>query len=301
MKKALIILGTIAGVIALAFGGYAFYLYKSITDTASHIHEPIDRGSSDKRAEQINTSSQDPISFLLLGVDERPGDRGRSDTMVVITVNPKKESMIMFSIPRDTRTEIIGRGSEDKINHAYAFGGSQMSVETVENFLDIPIDYYVKVNMEAFKEIVDAVGGVTVDNKLAFKSGGYQFSEGSVDLDGDAALAYSRMRKGDPKGDLGRNERQQQIIKAIIKKGASPKMITKFNDVLGTLETNVKTNLTFDEMKAIQKNYRAALGNTEQFEVKGSGTKINGIYYYIVSDEEKNEITAKLKEHLEID
>ncbi|RKJ22727.1 LytR family transcriptional regulator, partial [Butyricicoccus sp. 1XD8-22] len=98
----------------------------------------------------------------------RPGDRGRSDSIIVMTVNPKTESIDMLSIPRDTRVEIVGKGVDDKINHAYAFGGVEMSMNTVEKFLDIPIDYYIKLNMEGFKEIVDAVGGVDVNNDIDF-------------------------------------------------------------------------------------------------------------------------------------
>ncbi len=295
MKKLLIGLAVTAGVIVLAIGGYGLYLYKQLTDTATKVHEPLERDARD-----IDLDNKQPLSFLLLGVDERKNDQGRSDTIVVVTVNPNKESMIMFNIPRDTRTEIIGRGTEDKINHAYAFGNVPMAIDTVEHFLDIPIDYYVKVNMEAFKEIVDALGGVTVTNSFAFSSGGYQFPEGPIRLNGDEALAYTRMRKQDPKGDLGRNIRQQQVIKAIIKEGASIQSVTKLGDILNSLENNVKTNLTFDEMKRIQKHYRGALGNTETFEIKGSGTRINGIYYYIVPEEERKAISERLKEHLEI-
>jgi LCP family protein required for cell wall assembly len=295
MKKLLIGLAITAGVIVLALGGYGLYLYKQLTDTASKVHEPLDRDTRD-----IDLDKKQPLSFLLLGVDERKNDKGRSDTIVVVTVNPKKKSMIMFNIPRDTRTEIIGRGTEDKINHAYAFGNVPMTIDTVEHFLDIPIDYYVKVNMEAFKDIVDALGGVTVTNSFAFSSDGYDFPEGTIRLNGEKALAYTRMRKKDPKGDLGRNARQQQVIKAIIKEGASIQSITKLSDILNSLEDNVKTNLTFDEMKLIQKNYRSALEKTESFEIKGSGKRINGIYYYIVPEEERKAISERLKEHLEI-
>src|SRR5690606_29205840 len=108
------------------------------------------------------------------------------------------KSMKMVSIPRDTRTEIIGKGFQDKINHAYAFGGPEMAIDTVENFLDIPIDYFVQVNMESFKDIVDAVGGVTVNNSFSFNAGGYTFNEGQISLNGAEALAYSRMRYEDP-------------------------------------------------------------------------------------------------------
>ena len=116
--------------------------------------------------------------MLLLGVDARPGDIGRSDTMIVMTVNPDLNSTKMVSIPRDTRTLIVGKGFEDKINHAYAFGGAKMSIETVEEFLDIPIDYYVKVNMDGFEDIVNAVGGVTVDNRITFSREGHDFPRG---------------------------------------------------------------------------------------------------------------------------
>lgn len=295
MKKLLIGLAITAGVIVLAIGGYGLYLYKQLTDTATKVHEPLERDARD-----IDLNKKQPLAFLLLGVDERKNDQGRSDTIVVVTVNPNKQSMIMFNIPRDTRTEIIGRGTEDKINHAYAFGNVPMAIDTVEHFLDIPIDYYIKVNMEAFKEIVDALGGVTVTNAFAFSSSKFHFPEGPIRLNGDEALAYTRMRKQDPKGDLGRNIRQQQVIKAIIKEGASIQSVTKLGDILNSLENNVKTNLTFDEMKRIQKHYRSALGNTETFEIKGSGKRINGIYYYIVPEEERKAISERLKEHLEI-
>lgn len=298
MIKWLKILGLIAGAIVIVIGGYAGYMYKQISDTASKVHEPLER----ENEREIDFEQEQPLSFLLLGVDERHGDRGRSDTIVVVTVNPNKNSMVMFNIPRDTRTEIIGRGTEDKINHAYAFGHVPMAVDTVEHFLDIPIDYYIKVNMEAFKEIVDALGGVTVHNAFAFSSGGYHFAEGQITLDdGDSALAFSRMRYDDPRGDFGRNARQQEVIKGMIKKGASFSTITKFGKILNSLEENVATNLTFDDMKKIQKHYRAATEETETFELNGSGTTMNGIYYYLVPEEERLAVSQRLKEHLEIE
>ena len=132
------------------------------------MHQPIEREKSEKRTEEITLTKQDPFSVLVLGVDEREGDSGRSDTMIVLTVNPNQNSIKMLSIPRDTRTEIVGHGTTDKINHAYAFGREEMSIATVEHLLDIPIDYYVKVNMEGFQDIVDAVGGIQVNNNLDF-------------------------------------------------------------------------------------------------------------------------------------
>ncbi|MCF6411640.1 LCP family protein [Pseudalkalibacillus salsuginis] len=292
----------VLGVVLAGIGGYAYYLYDSVKDTADAIHEPIDP-DRDKNVPKpkVDKNDREPISILMLGVDERKNDKGRSDTMIVITVNPHDDSMIMFNIPRDTRTEIIGKGVDDKINHAYAFGGTKMAVETVENFLDIPINYYFKVNMESFQDIVNAVDGVTVQNELAFSYSGFEFPEGKIELEnGKEALAFVQMRKKDPRGDRGRNDRQRQIIQGVIDKGARVSSITKFDNILDVIGGSVKTNMTFDEMKDIQGNYKDARKNLQTFEINATETYINNIFYYLVSEEERNEISTKLKEHLEI-
>src|SRR5690606_4075310 len=183
------------------------------------MHE--ERKPSDKRTEAIDINEADPISILLMGVDERSGDAGRTDTLIVVSVNPNTNSMQMLSIPRDTYVELVGRGTQDKINHAYAFGGVDMTIDTVENFLDVPIDYYVKVNMEGLEQIVDALGGIQVESTFAFSYEGSTFEEGTLTLTGEEALRYARMRKGDPKGDFGRQDRQKQVIAGIIDKGAN--------------------------------------------------------------------------------
>lgn len=284
----------------LAVGTYAFTVYRSLTNAVEKMHKPIDRDKSPKRAEEITFGKKEPFSVLMLGVDERDGDRGRSDSMIVLTVNPEQESIKMLSIPRDTRTEIVGRGKEDKINHAYAFGGVEMSIDTVEQFLDIPIDYFVQINMEGFKDIVDAVGGVRVNNAFAFSSGGESFPEGEINLNGDSALAYARMRYEDPRGDFGRQNRQRDIIQAVITRGASFQSLGNFGDIFGALGKNVRTNLTFDQMVGIQRNYKNAGKNVQQLELKGNGKLINKIYYFLVPDEEQKAIQEDLKAHLAI-
>ncbi|MDF9760436.1 LCP family protein required for cell wall assembly [Peribacillus simplex] len=293
------VVGIIVLLFILAGGAFAYSVWNALTKTVDSMHTPIDR-NTDKRTKDLALSDQEPFSMLMLGVDERDGDKGRSDTMIVLTVNPQKKSVKMLSIPRDTRTEIVGHGTQDKINHAFAFGGAKMSMDTVENFLDIPIDYYMKINMEGFKDIVDAVGGVTVQNDLDFTSDGIHFAKGSHTLNGKEALAYSRMRHDDPNGDFGRQSRQRSIIEAVIREGASVSSLTKYNDVFDALGNNIQTNLTFDDMMDIQKNYRDASKSITQSSINGKGTKIDGIYYYIVSDEEKEKVQSELKEQLSI-
>jgi polyisoprenyl-teichoic acid--peptidoglycan teichoic acid transferase len=299
-KKILWITLSVLAFLIIGTGSYAYYIWQKAASTIANIQEDIGRDKSEKRQEKVNFSKKDPISILLMGVDERKGDRGRSDSLIFMTVNPNKKSMEMVSIPRDTRTEIVGKGIQDKINHAYAFGGTEMAIKTVEHFLDVPVDYFVKVNMESFKDIVDAVGGVTVENNYAFSYEGYTFKEGKIHLNGDEALAFTRMRKQDPRGDFGRQERQRQVIQAVIEKGASISSITKFGEMFKVVEDNVKTNLTFDEMWDIQENYKDARQTLIQHQIKGSGTKIDGIYYLIVPEEERLALSQELKEHLEL-
>ncbi|AUD14488.1 MULTISPECIES: LytR family transcriptional regulator [unclassified Planococcus (in: firmicutes)] len=290
----------IALLLALIAGGiYAYSVYSNFTTTLDTMHEPVEREQpSVERTEIVEFDQQDPFSVLLLGVDEREDDRGRSDTMVVMTVNPETQSTKMVSIPRDTYTEIIGRGTTDKINHAYAFGGIEMSMNTTENLLDIPIDYVVQVNMEGFEDIVDAVDGVTVNNSLAFDN----FQEGEIHLDGEEALEYVRMRYEDPRGDFGRQDRQKQVIQGVMRKGASINSLWNYKDIFDALGQNVRTNMTFDEMVDVQRNYQDAVTNVDQMIVEdGYGETINGIWYYMMDDAELAEIQSTLKEHLELE
>lgn len=293
----------VVGILLLLFiiggGAYAYSIYHSLNKAVETIHSPIERDMSSKRTKEIEFNNKEPFSVLLLGVDERENDSGRSDTMIVLTVNPIEKSVKMISIPRDTLTTIVGKGTEDKINHAYAFGGVEMSMDTVENLLDIPIDYFVQINMEGFQEIVDAVGEVKVQNDLKFSYDGYDFPEGELTLNGDEALAFSRMRYEG--GDFGRQLRQREVIQAVIQKGASVSSLWKFDDIFDALGSNIKTNLTFDEMVDIQKHYKDASKDIEQIQIKdGYGEKIDGIYYYLIPDEELRSIQTTLQKHLDI-
>ncbi|MEH7437941.1 LytR family transcriptional regulator [Neobacillus drentensis] len=299
-RKWVKILVTTLAILFVAVGAYVYSVYHSLTSAVETMHSPLDRTKSEKRTEEVSLEKAQPFTVALLGVDQRDGDRGRSDSIIVLAVNPNTNSVKMLSIPRDTRTEIIGKGTVDKINHAYAFGGVKMSVNTIENFLDIPIDYYVEINMEGFKDIVDSVGGVTVQNDLDFTSDGAHFSKGTLKLNGDRALKYARMRHEDPRGDFGRQMRQRQIIQAVINEGASVNSLTNFGDIFSALGTNVKTNLTFDEMVTIQSKYKDARNSIEQIQVNAQGTMINGISYQVISDEEKARLQNILKQQLEL-
>jgi len=297
--KKCILLG---GVVALLISIPVIWLnifYKEVVDTVAVMHEPIERIVSEKRIEEVVFKELDPFSVLLLGVDEREGDKGRSDTIVVISVNPTEQSTKMISIPRDTLTELIGQDRKDKINHAYAFGGTSMAITSIETLLDIPIDYVVTINMEGFESIVDAIGGISVTNEFDFQVDDLVFPEGTIELDGQSALTYVQMRYEDPRGDFGRQDRQKQIIEGVLRKGASLSGMMNYKSIFHSLGRNIRTNMTFDEIVDIQKNYRSALGKVERLHFRnGNGQMIDGIWYYVMDDEELLGITSELKEHL---
>ncbi|WP_074593510.1 LytR family transcriptional regulator [Bacillus cereus] len=302
MKKKIIfwILG-IVGVLIVAGGAYAYSVYSNVSNTLDAVHKPLERDKSEKRDQKVDIADKKPISILLMGTDQRESETSRSDSLMLFTLNPQKKSMKITSIPRDTYTEIIGKGKKDKINHAYAFGGIDMAVKTTENFLNVPVDHYIEVNMAGFKDIVDAVGGVDVNNDLDFTSRDTHFAKGEIHLDGEKALKYTRMRYEDPRGDFGRQMRQRQVIQAVIKKGASVSSLSSYGDVLKAIEKNVKTSLTQDQMFDIQKNYKDCMQNSEEIQIPGDGHKAaDGIWYYYVPDAAKQDLTNKLKAHLEL-
>jgi polyisoprenyl-teichoic acid--peptidoglycan teichoic acid transferase len=290
--------------IMLIGGGIYFYnVYHNVASAVDNMNKPISRDVSEKRDVKAEFQKKDPISILMVGVDEREGDGGRTDSMLVITVNPETKTTKILSIPRDTRTQLLNsinpkKNTIDKINHAYAFGGIEMSIESVENFLNIPIDYYVEVNMQGFKDIVDAVGGIDVDNQYAFELDGVYLNKGPQHLDGTKALAYARMRIEDPRGDIGRGERQREVISKIIEKGKSLSTLTNYTDILDALENNIKTNLTLSEMIDMQSAYMPAAEIIEKLEIEGSGQIINSVWYYMVSDETRQTLSDDLRVQL---
>lgn len=290
---------------------YITYVYYSIKFTANEIYEERQLPSVLPEVTQVQdvkghaaakiSRQVTPFTVLILGVDERPTDRGRSDAMIFMAVDPDKGSVLIFNIPRDTRTAIVGHGTVDKINHAYAFGGVDMSIQTVEHFLQYPVDYYIKVNMEGFSDIIDTLGGVTVNNHQEFDYEGYHFGKGEVKLNGEMALSYSRMRYEDPRGDLGRNTRQQEIIKAILYKVMNISTAWKLEQILDDIQGSVRTNISFDEMKILVLEYRHKLKRIEQVEIPGHGQKINGIWYYMVNQQEQEKIQSRLYSYMNTD
>ncbi|UQF18026.1 LCP family protein [Vagococcus lutrae] len=303
MKKIYIgILSTIIFLL-LIVGIYGMKIYYDVKKTADGVYEESTRIKSQLREKPVSVKQGEAMSILLLGIDTGEFDRteqGRSDSMMIATVSPDKKQTTIVSIPRDTYTEIVGLGTQDKLNHAYAFGGPEMSMDSTEKLLGVPIDHYVSVNMHGLKEMVDAVGKIQLENNIEFSQSGYEFKQGPVQLDGDTALAYIRMRYDDPNGDYGRQERQRKVVMAIIKKAMSPSIIANYGTILNTLEDHVKTDIPWSQMTAMQNKYWDAFSHIENDQLQGVGAMREGVSYQDISPEELNRVQELLKEQLDI-
>lgn len=301
-KIFLIILGIVV-VLVLAVVGVGTKLYLDLSHSIKETYQTVERAEG-PRTTPVDLAKQESFSVLLMGIDTGDlgrVDQGRSDTMMVATVSPEDKQTTIVSIPRDTYVEIVGHNTTDKINHAYAFGGAAMAMDTVQNYLDIPIDHYVSINMKGLKELVDAVGGIEVNNDITFSQDGYDFIIGKTTLDGDQALAYSRMRYEDPNGDYGRQERQRKIVEGIARKVLSLNGISNNQSVLNALETNMRTDMSFTDMRKIAFDYRDAFGTIKQDQMQGEGFMQDGISYQRVSDQELERVQKELKDQLNLE
>ena len=306
----------IFSIMMVAMVGVVAYLFKAYSDigsTAESIYNEVSVVEMREESIEVETATQ-PISFLLLGADtgsaeEERTETGRSDTIIVCTVNPNTKTTTLLSIPRDSYAEIVGYSDlydyygdyYDKMNHAYAFGGTEMSINTVQEFLNVPIDYYVEVNFDGLVDIVDAVGGIEVTSPLTFDFYGPQFIEGETrTFTGFEALQFARMRKQDPEGDLGRQKRQQMVIKAILDKVLTMGTVVNYKSILATLEDNVQLNMSLDEILSIASGYRKSMETFQQFYVEGQEVYIDEIYYYYASPEERLRLSNILRAELEL-
>jgi len=286
----------IALVLVVGVGGFIGYTYYQVDQTVKKIQSPV-KNTGDKVVE-----NQKPVSVLLLGVDQRPGERGRSDSIMVMTLNPTRNESRLISIPRDTKVDIVGKGTNDKINHAYSFGGPEMAIKTVEKFLNIPINYYAEINMEGFTSLVDAVGGVTVNNDIDFTVSGTHFPVGKVNLDGKSALKFTRMRYEDPRGDFGRQMRQREVIAQVANKLSSDVSVSNFNAIMDVVGKNAQTNVSFKPMRTLAFDYMDAFRNQKNLKLEGTGGKEgDGIYYWHPTEVSLKETQTALRYSLDME
>ncbi|MDX8342522.1 LCP family protein [Rossellomorea sp. YZS02] len=266
-------------------GGLMFFVFAKVGAFFDETYEPIQVPDVKKENEKV---TDDTIHILLMGVDERPDDKGRPDVMMVMEIDPKSDSTKVVSLPRDTKVSIPGRDESTKLNHTYTYGGTSLTVQTVQQLLDVKIDYYAKVNMNGFEEVIEEVGELTIDNELDFSFDGYHFAKGELTLSPDEALAYVRMRKQDPMGDEGRNERQRKVIKASVDKLLKQNDYGKILELLDTISPYLQWNIQEKDLKELYSHYSHAMKQIQSSELPGEGKLAeDGLWYFIAEDPEE--------------
>ena len=244
---------------------------------------------------------QQKQNILIVGVDSN-GDNAdkfkgtRSDTMILVNLDPASHSINAISIPRDSKVYLAGDHGVQKINAAHALGGSDLTIKTVEDTLGIKINKYVVVNNDGVKKLVDALGGVPVyiEKDMYYNDNAgklhINLSKGLHVLNGEQVEGYLRFRK-DGLGDIGRTSRQQWFVKAVLEKLQSPSVIPKIPEVLNIASAYVKTNLSLYEMSHIAAALRnIGMSDVDFATLPGAPSKKGYIRYWILDPEKTQEI-----------
>ncbi|MDR9853714.1 LCP family protein [Paenibacillus sp. VCA1] len=267
----------------LAVMAFDMFLSKRVESSLQKAYQPLeskDNGPT-KPAEPVVYQNK-PFSVLLLGSDQRKDEPARSDTLIYAVVRPKDSKVLLISIPRDTYTEIIGKGKKDKITHAYAFGGQQMSKDTVEAFLNHDVDYYATINFQGLKDAVNALGGVELPIQKDIVNKGRDHEKFTVKAnkpiyDGEEALNYVRYRED---SDFNRTKRQQVFLDAVANRMLHLNQISKIPELLDIMGDNFQTDMQpkfiIDLAKQILTGSEAQITS---YTIMGEGMKIDGIYY----------------------
>lgn len=239
------------------------------------------------------------LNFLLLGSDARNGEkRARSDSIIFVSADPERKQLALLSIPRDTLVDIPGHG-RDRINAAMFYGGPELTVRVVSDLIGQPVDYYFLTNYEGFVDLVDALGGVTLDvekNMYHYdpeKGGRFTINlrKGVQRLDGRKALMYVRYRS-DALGDISRVERQQKFLRAVVEEMMKPRNLVRLPVLIPKIKDCIYTNLPFDQMLTLARMAREMEGVTVV-----SGTLpgyFAGDPYWHVDPEEAKKAVAQL-------
>ena len=232
--------------------------------------------------------AKDKATVMIMGVDKRNDDVGRSDTLMVATLDPDKNQAALLSIPRDTRVKIKGHGY-DKINAAYAYGDRKLSQQTVESLLGIKIDHYIVIDVHGFTKIIDALGGIDIDveKRMYYEDpwdddGGLyiDLQPGMQHMDGKTAVTYVRYR--DEEGDIGRIRRQQKFMKAVMDKLVSPTIIPRLPSIVSAMYDAVETDMSISELLSFLGTLQEAKNNGLKSEMlPGKPVYIDEISYWI--------------------
>ena len=287
LTKAKIIASVLIGAVIISLaGGYAYLKY---------IEGKLNKTFLPSLTRSV---AGEPVNMLLLGSDSRGEKNARSDTIIILRYDPKKEHAYLVSIPRDSRVYIDGYGYR-KINAATALDGPNLAVKTVKKLTKLEIHHYIQIDFSGFKNLVDALGGIQINVPKAINSNakGYEMKvrKGPQKMNGTKALNYVRFRH-DARGDLGRIERQQVFFKALSNKLFSLGSLPKAPYLISVFAENVKTDMGGGQLLSFARRIKALEDKDIMMTtVPGSPKYMNGASYVIIEKEGMKELFKDIK------
>jgi LCP family protein required for cell wall assembly len=253
-------------------------------------------------ADDSANASATCFSIYLSGIDTYGAlsTKSRSDVNIIATVNTETHQILLVSTPRDYFVPLsISNGKEDKLTHAGIYG-IQVSMDTLEMLYDTDIDYYFRVNFTGFKDIIDALGGITVESDYTFTSkDGYNYVEGENQLDGEHALSFARERYAFSDGDNQRGKDQMQVIKGVVKKAMSPELLLNYTSILDAVDGSFETSMPYDLISSLVRNQLDQGGSWEVITYSATGTNGSAVPYsmsqraYVMIPDEDSVQTGK--------
>lgn len=294
---------------ALASWGFDRLLSKDVEERLADSYDPLPNhpAPSQTPSEEAADAQDRPFSVLLMGVDARGNERGRSDTLIYTVVRPVDGRVLMVSIPRDTYAEIAGKGKMDKITHAYAFGGPEMAVETVEKLLDTKVDHYASINFQGFVKVVDELGGISlpITEDIVNKQADHEkftIKANQPNYGGRDALNFVRYRE-DAGGDMSRAERNRQFLDALIRKAASLRQWSKIPELLDIIGDHFRTDILPSDMTDLAKRFLQIDHAITSYTLKGEGKRMgpDNLWYYEADEADLAAVKAAIAQWLDPD
>lgn len=287
--------------------GVLFYYFRSVSTALNGIHRDPNLMPDQTAVQPIEPGK--PINFVLMGTDNRPGVSGaRSDSLIVAQLSGDREHLYLVSFLRDMwvtipANKVMPKDSKAKINAAYSWGGSALTVKTLQNITGVQMDHAVIIDFPGFVSLTDELGGVTIYNPQKSTIDGHNFPQGNITVSGQDALLYVRERYDLANGDLDRAARQRAVITAIIEKSMSGDVIgnpKKFNEVMQVYakNTTVDSGLTPANIRKIATSLRLKSGTSivqVQAPISGFGKSKDGQAYDIVDEAGLAELSSALK------
>lgn len=297
-RKLIITLASILAVLVIAGGlgyanrgflaawGFDTFMSSQFETKLADSYDPLPNRPSESEEPRI----ENPFSVLLMGVDARGSERGRSDTMIYTVVRPQDGNVLMVSIPRDTYAEIAGKDTYDKITHAYVFGGPEMAVGTVEKLLDAKVDHYASINFQGFMKVVDAVDGIPLPITKDIVNKGKDHEKFTIKANqpvynGRDTLNYVRYRE-DAGGDVSRTERNRVFLNALIHKASSLQQWAKIPGMLDIIGDNFRTDIMPSSLSELVKKFLQNDHRIQSYTLHGEGKRMghDNLWYYVADE-----------------